>query len=204
MRADLNGFIFAVLLPLLFIIQQGAVHVSATADEAQSSGSASPPKKKKALADYNDADMERIYDEWEKDEEPLAEDELPEHLRKGPQIDFSKIGQMDPEALLKLTKKGKSLMMFATVSGNPTKDELEKITGLWHSGLFNMHIESQRFVVDDKRAIFMFKDGSQAWEAKDFLVDQERCKEVTIESKSYPGKHATPSAKSSDGVKQEL
>jgi hypothetical protein len=33
----------------------------------------------------------------------------------------------------------------------------------------------------------MFKDGSVAWEAKDFLVAQEGCKEVTIENKNYPG-----------------
>lgn len=47
-----------------------------------------------------------------------------------------------------------------------------------------------RYLVDDNRAIFLFKDGSQAWIAKDYLVDQERCKEVSIESKQYPGKYA--------------
>lgn len=35
----------------------------------------------------------------------------------------------------------------------------------------------------------MFKDGSQAWEAKDYLIEQEECKEVSIESKIYPGKY---------------
>jgi Chaperone for wingless signalling and trafficking of LDL receptor len=44
-----------------------------------------------------------------------------------------------------------------------------------------------RYLIDDTRAIFMFKDGSVAWEAKDFLVAQEGCKEVTIENKNYPG-----------------
>lgn len=43
-------------------------------------------------------------------------------------------------------------------------------------------------MVDDNRAIFMFRDGSQAWEAKNFLVEQERCLSVTIENKVYPGK----------------
>lgn len=28
-----------------------------------------------------------------------------------------------------------------------------------------------------------------AWEAKDFLVEQERCQDVTIEQKVYHGKH---------------
>lgn len=44
-------------------------------------------------------------------------------------------------------------------------------------------------MVDDNRAIFLFKDGSQAWDAKNYLVEQDRCKEVLIESKSYPGKN---------------
>ena len=43
-------------------------------------------------------------------------------------------------------------------------------------------------MVDDNRAIFMFRDGSQAWEARDFLVEQDRCESVTIENKVYPGK----------------
>lgn len=47
-------------------------------------------------------------------------------------------------------------------------------------------------MIDDNRAIFMFKDGSMAWEAKDFLIQQEECKEVTIESKSYYGKNYKP------------
>lgn len=38
----------------------------------------------------------------------------------------------------------------------------------------------------------MFKDGAQAWDAKDFLVTQEGLQEVTIENKNYPGVHAQP------------
>lgn len=43
-------------------------------------------------------------------------------------------------------------------------------------------------MVGDNRAIFLFKDGSQAWVAKDFLVEQKDCESVTIENKVYPGK----------------
>lgn len=43
-------------------------------------------------------------------------------------------------------------------------------------------------MIDDNRAIFMFKDGSQAWEAKDFLITQDRCESVSVENKIYPGK----------------
>ena len=35
----------------------------------------------------------------------------------------------------------------------------------------------------------VFQDGAVAWEAKDFLIDQEKCLEVTIEQKVYHGKH---------------
>lgn len=44
-------------------------------------------------------------------------------------------------------------------------------------------------MIDDNRAIFMFKDGSQAWEAKDFLIAQDRCESVSVENKVYPGKN---------------
>ena len=55
--------------------------------------------------------------------------------------------------------------------------------------MFNNFCLLFRYLIDDNRAIFMFKDGSLAWEAKNFLIEQESCKEVTIENKSYPGKH---------------
>lgn len=42
--------------------------------------------------------------------------------------------------------------------------------------------------MSDNRVIFMLKDGAMAWDIKDFLVNQERCEEVTIEGKNYPGK----------------
>ena len=50
-------------------------------------------------------------------------------------------------------------------------------------------------MVDDNRAIFMYKDGAQAWEAKNYLVEQDRCFSVTVENKVYPGK-GNPQVKS--------
>lgn len=44
-------------------------------------------------------------------------------------------------------------------------------------------------MIDDDRAIFMFKDGSQAWEAKSYLLEQNELKEVQLESQTYPGKN---------------
>ena len=45
-----------------------------------------------------------------------------------------------------------------------------------------------RYVVGANRVLFMLKDGAKAWEIKDFLVQQDRCELVTIESQDYPGK----------------
>jgi len=36
----------------------------------------------------------------------------------------------------------------------------------------------------------MIQDGSIAWEAKDYLIEQDRCEDVTIEQKVYHGKHS--------------
>lgn len=148
--------------------------------------------KKKDIKDYSDADLERLYDQWEEDEEPLPVDELPEWdpRKPQPQVDFNDPSLMgNPEKLLQGTKKGKTLMVFVKVTGEPTKQEAETITSIWQTGLWNSHIHCDRYPLDDNRFIFMFKDGSVAWEAKDFLIEQERCLEVTIEQKVYHGKY---------------
>ena len=144
----------------------------------------------KDLNDFNDVDMERLFDQWEENEEPLEPDELPEHLRPSPKLDLNNLDTSNPEELLKLTKKGKTLMMFVTVKAHYDKATVDRLTGLWQTSLLNSHLVSERFLLDDNRAIYMFKDGSQAWEAKDFLIEQKEVKEVTIESKQYPGKYA--------------
>jgi hypothetical protein len=114
-----------------------------------------------------------------------------------PQIDMSKLNPEDPESLLEATKKGRTLMTFVSVSGSLSRDETEQLTKLWQTSLWNNHIQAERYLVDDNRAIFLFKDGSQAWTAKEYLVQQEKCESVTIESKVYPGKFAK-------NVKEEL
>ncbi|TKS70346.1 LDLR chaperone MESD [Collichthys lucidus] len=147
------------------------------------------PKKKKDIRDYNDADMARLLEQWEKDDD-IEEGDLPEHRRSPPPIDFSKVDASKPEELLKMSKKGRTLMVFATVSGDPTEKETEEITGLWQGSLFNANFDIQRFVVGSNRVIFMLRDGSMAWEVKDFLVSQERCADVTVEGQVFPGKAA--------------
>ncbi|GAB0099165.1 LDLR chaperone boca [Sergentomyia squamirostris] len=161
-----------------------------------------PHWAKKDIRDYTDADMVRLLEQWEEDEEPLEPDELPEHLRPQPKIDLSQLDVNDPEAMLQQTKKGRTLMAFVQVAGSPTRDESETITKIWQSSLWNNHIQAERYMIEDARAIFMFKDGSHAWVAKDFLVEQEKCESVTIEGKVYPGKYSSKSSDKSD--KEEL
>jgi hypothetical protein len=47
----------------------------------------------------------------------------------------------------------------------------------------------------------MLRDGSYAWEIKDFLVSQDRCADVTLEGQVYPGKGV--GSKEKNKTKQE-
>ena len=50
----------------------------------------------------------------------------------------------NPENLLKLTKKGRTLMVFVSVTDNPTRQETEDLTKLWQTSLWNNHIQAER------------------------------------------------------------
>merc|ERR1711988_283940 len=157
--------------------------------------------KKKDIRDYNDADMERLFDQWEEaDEDELEEDELPPWKKDPPKIDMSKLNPDDPESMLQATKTGQTLMMFITVSGDPTEDETQTISQIWQSSLFNANINVQRYVVGPNRVLFLLNDGSQAWHIKDFIVKQDRCEVVTIEGRDYFGK-AHPQYGGTDAAK---
>lgn len=131
----------------------------------------------------------------ENDEVKLPEDELPVYKRRPPSIDMSMLKDKPMGDFKKLSKKGKPLMLFATVSGEPTKEETESITALWQSSLFNANYEITRYIIEDNKAIFMLQDGGLAWEIKDFLVKQERCLEVTFDDNTYPGNNFPKSEK---------
>ena len=59
------------------------------------------------LCFFSDYDIEMLFDQWEKDEEPIPVDELQigDPNRPPPEIDFSKINPDEPDALLKATKR---------------------------------------------------------------------------------------------------
>jgi len=46
-----------------------------------------------------------------------------------------------------MSKKGKTLMTFVQVSGEPTRHEAEELTKLWQSALWNNHIQAERFLI---------------------------------------------------------
>ncbi|KAL3116152.1 hypothetical protein niasHT_002276 [Heterodera trifolii] len=154
------------------------------------------PNKHKDIRDYTDADIEKLYDQWEEnDEDELPEDEKPSYQRKRPQIDLESLQQRtdSPDELLKLTKSGQTVMMFVSVKdqkseGKTSKDFTDKISSLWLSNFHNNHIDAKVFIVDDDRVLYMFSEGSQAWDARDFLLSQPECVEVVLEGKTMPGK----------------
>jgi hypothetical protein len=135
--------------------------------------------------------LEQLYEQWEEDEEPLELDELPDWdpRKPQPQIDFSKLDMKNPDSVIKATKKGKTLMMFVKVSGNPSKQETEEISAIWQTGLWNTHIQTDRFLLEDDRVIYMFKDGEHAFDARDYFLDQERCFDVQLEQQTHCGRH---------------
>jgi len=150
------------------------------------------PPKKKDIRDYNDRDLEKLYEQWEEDDEPLPVDELPEWDPRKPKpgLDLSDMSKFqEPEDFLKASKKGQSVMMFVRVSGEPSRHEAEEISSIWQTGLWNNHVHVDRFMVEDDRAIFLFKDGSLAWEALDYLLNEERVADVQLEQKTYHGYH---------------
>lgn len=91
-----------------------------------------------------------LFDQWEEDEEPLPEDELPEHLRKPPSIDLTKMDMSNPESVLQATKKGQTVMMFVSVANKPSKARTEELTKIWQTSLWSNHIQAERLVSFNK------------------------------------------------------
>ncbi|KAL6736922.1 hypothetical protein Aduo_007222 [Ancylostoma duodenale] len=184
--------IFLIVLVLAAVVPSSPSQEPAK--EARSSGPKTP-KKKKDITSYSDADLERLYEQWEEnDDEKLDDDELPEHKRSPNTMDLDSIKAKakNPEELLSMTKKGQTLMMFVNIRdpSNPLEKNrpfTSKYTEIFQSMLRNNHIICQVFLIDDDRAIFMFNDGSQAFEAKNFLLKQIQVTEVSLEGQQYVG-----------------
>ena len=160
------------------------------------------PKKKswkdKDIRDMTDADLEHILDQWEENEEPLEPDELPEHLRPSPQIDLSQIDMSNPDNILKATKKGKGVMMFVDVLPNISIKEASTVMQIWQTSLHNNHIIAERYPIEDRRSVFMFREGSQAVDAKKFLLSQPELLHLTLEGQTFKGQYAESAEKKTE------
>ena len=51
--------------------------------------------------------------------------------------------------------------------------------------------------------MFSFKDGSYAWEAKDFLLEQERIEDVQLEQQTYKGRYAQEESSDAERYKKK-
>lgn len=177
-------------LKLIVLLLAASTFVVVKSDKSEEK--AKDAWKKKDVRDFNERDLEKLYEQWEEDEEPLPADELPDWdpRKPKPQLDLSDMSKFkEAEDFLKMSKKGQSVMMFVSVSGNPTRREAEELTGIWQTGLWNTHIHVERFMIEDHRALFLFKDGSLAWDSLEYLLEQERCADVQLEQKTYHGYH---------------
>ena len=77
------------------------------------------------------------------DEEDKFDDNDPR--KPGPKVVFDpSMAKDDPMALLKMAKKGKTIMMFVSIAGNPTRQQAEQITGRWQGSLFNAQFQVDR------------------------------------------------------------
>jgi len=154
-----------------------------------------PPKRDlkigKKVTDYSDADIHKLLDQWNENDDDYEEEEDDAPWKKPkPKIDMQKImqGGNNKEDMIAASKKGQPLMIFANVAGNPTRNQAEKVTSFWQQSLQNAQIQVQRYMVSDNRVLFQVNDGSLAVKIKDFLVSQDTCESVSFENLDFPGK----------------
>ncbi|VDM46233.1 unnamed protein product [Toxocara canis] len=90
-----------------------------------------------------------------------------------------------------MSRKGQSLMMFVAVgkvNNKPaTRRYTERWTSIWQGSLYNNHIDAKVYMSGENSSIFLFSDGSKAWEAKDFLLKQPQVRLVVLEGKHFDG-----------------
>ncbi len=98
------------------------------------------------------------------------------------------------------------------VDSDKTLKEIEELTSIWQTGLLNNHIEATKYTVEETQTLFafpvcamtiigtgtgtkhfnslFFQTGSQAYEARDFLLEQEGVEAVTIDSVTKYGRYS--------------
>lgn len=196
------AFLFLTLF-LVVLLEDGSLGKEKKPDPKNKKEKSS--KIGKNVMDYTEADLHKLLDQWEENDEDIEEeDRYDDNDPRKPPLPGGGFDPQqfknDPMALLKASKKGKVIMMFVSVAGNPSKKETEQITARWQTSLFNAQFQIERYIVADDRALFMLKDGSLAWDVKDFLITQPDCKLVEFDNQQFPG----AGAKSDPTAKTEL
>ena len=104
--------------------------------------------RKKDISDWDDGDVETVFEEWEDNDEELPDDELPaHHPKKKPQglgLSIEDMKKKKPEELSRLSQKGKQMMIFVTAT-TKKRDDTERITQIWATSLFNANYEVNRY-----------------------------------------------------------
>ena len=54
---------------------------------------------------------------------------------------LGKLDMNNPEGMMKMSKKGKTVMMFVRINNFKDKEETEEISSIWQTGLYNSHIQ---------------------------------------------------------------
>ena len=116
----------------------------------------------------------------------------------GPPLDLESFrdgdGKIDPQELMKQSKKNKPMMVFVGIKsdGEPDQHRTDKISNRWMQSLQNAHLPVQRYIVAPDRVLFMTEDGSRAWDIKDYLVTQSECTTVNFDQLSFPCAESPP------------
>lgn len=134
----------------------------------------------------NDADFERIYQEWrDNDEEDDGEEEDP---MKAPQQDLDlDLESLSEEAIRREAMRGRTVMVYVTMVGLPSEYDTRVTGQRWQMGLLNGSIRTELFVMGKGRVIVQTGQGERAVEIKDFLVQQPEVWSVRIDGKKFPG-----------------
>uniref|UniRef100_A0A6G1S4U2 LDLR chaperone boca n=1 Tax=Aceria tosichella TaxID=561515 RepID=A0A6G1S4U2_9ACAR len=184
-----------IQLPNSSLVECNESKIKPNAGQVHAPPTSKPRKLPKDPLYITDVDLEHLYDQWEEsDDEKLPPDELEPHKRpqqsfKPPPGESKEELFKDPEKLMMASKRGKTVMAFVAIGGNPSKDKTEQLTTRWQMGLTNNHISCERYVIGDDRAIFVFHNGIQAFEAKDFFLEQPELKEYSVDSRVWHGKN---------------
>jgi len=62
----------------------------------------------------------------------------------------------DMESVLKMSKKGKTLMTFVNVDPSFSREKTEEVTKLWQSSLWNSHIQAERYLIQSLIKLYFF------------------------------------------------